>query len=177
MENLPNRSDDKLTIGRLMVLMAGLGIGLVAFMPRDGSFDLASVDRWRELASASLIGFSLPGVLYATRRRGRGPVGLGGLLWLTLSLGTLLMLPPAVAGPLLHDGTMGSNSAGMCLFYVLPLLSLWFLLAALIAGRLGRRHIRGRAAWTDRFGLYLGLAWSVLGAWLLVDFYRDAFFK
>jgi hypothetical protein len=87
------------------------------------------------------------------------------------------MLPPAIGGPLLHDEAMGSNSAGMCLFYALPLVSLWFLLSALASGRLGRRQFHAETRWSERFGLQLGFCWSILGVWLLWDFYRDAFFK
>jgi hypothetical protein len=98
-------------------------------------------------------------------------------LWSTLSIGSLVMLPPAIGGPLLHSDTMGSNMAGMCLFYVLPLLSLWFLLSAMAGGRVRRRQLWSDPRWSERFGLQLGLCWSILGIWLLVDFYRDAFFK
>ena len=87
------------------------------------------------------------------------------------------MLPPAIAGPLLHKNTMGSGSAGACLFYVMPLAALWFLLAAVLSGQLRLRHLRGDLPWTDRFGVCLGLAWTVLGIWITGDFYWEAFVK
>jgi hypothetical protein len=169
---------EKLSIGRIMVLMAGLGVALVCFGPQQNNFSPRSLDDWRGLASAVLIGFSLPGVYYALRRSRQGVrLGAGGLLWLTQSLGSWLLMPPAVAGPLLHLNTLGSGSAGACLFYVLPLVSLWFILASVLSGQLRFRHLRGETPWTDRFGFYLGLAWTVLGIWITGDFYWEAFFK
>jgi hypothetical protein len=151
---------------------------LTVFAPGLRDFDASQVDSWRGLFTAILEGFSLPGVYYALRRSRAGHrLEFGGLLWLTLSLGILLMLPPAVAGPLLRGDELGSNQAGMCLMYVLPLMSLWFMLGAALSGRLRRSHLGPQAPWTERFGLYLGIAWCPLGLWLLLDFYWDAFFR
>ena len=72
---------------------------------------------------------------------------------------------------------MGAGSAGACLFYVLPLLGFWFTLSATMTGQLRWRHLRAEEAWTDRFGVYLGLAWTVLGIWITYDFYWEAFVK
>jgi hypothetical protein len=60
---------------------------------------------------------------------------------------------------------------------VLALANLWFVLAMLVARRPRWRDLGGRAPWTQRYGLYLALAWVPLGIWLLWDFYRDAFFS
>jgi hypothetical protein len=165
---------DQLTIARLMVLTAGVAVGLGCFAPRLDEFDYREVEKWRGLASALLIGVSLPGVFYNLRRRSRR-LAAGGLLWLTLSLGVWILLPPAIAAPLLHAKPMGEASVVMCLYYVLPLFSFWFLLAAWLGGRLPRRSLGKRSAWADRFGIYLGLAWSILGCWHIFDFYWEAF--
>lgn len=156
---------DRLTISRLLVLTAGVAIGLRLLAPPPADIDVRSVDAWRRLASCVLIGLSLPGPIYTIRRPRGDRLGIGGLLWLALGLGALLLLPAAV-----HKG----RTAEACLYYTLPLMSLWTVLAAALGGLLRRRRLRA-AAWRDRFGLYLGLAWSPLAIWHLVDFYREAF--
>jgi hypothetical protein len=169
---------DRLTISRLMVLMAGLGFSLAFLAPRDAQYWPPEVDRYRELYSTVLIGLSLPGLIYGLpSRRRRVRQGMGSLLWLALALAVLLLMPPAIGGPLLHAQAMGSNMAVACLHYLLPLMSLWMLLAGWLGGSLRWRHLRRSAPWRERFGVYLGLAWSLQGLWLLGDFYWDAFFK
>ena len=159
-----------------MVLMAGVGVGLTLFRERE-SLNLGDVDWWRETATAVLIGCSLPGVFYTTRwRRASPPQGLGGLLWLTLSLGALLMIPPVIAAAVNQRNQLGTDSAGMCLYYAMPLVSLWFVLAAILSGHLRSKALSFEAGWSDWFGWRLGLVWSLFGLWLLVDFYREAFF-
>lgn len=168
---------DRLTISRLMVLMAGLGCGLALFAPRNFQVWPLELDRYREMYSTVLIGFSLPGIIYHWPRRGRARQGLGGLLWLALSLGTLLLTPPAIAGPLLRQDAMGSNTAVVCMHYLFPLMSVWLLLAGLVGGSFRLRSLSRTAPWRERFGIYLGLAWSLQGLWLLGDIYWDAFLK
>jgi Mn2+/Fe2+ NRAMP family transporter len=167
---------DRLTIARLMVLTAGVAIGLTLFR-ENKSIDLASVDWWRATVTAALIGCSLPGAFYTTHwRQPGGQAGLGSLLWLALSLGGLLMIPPVVGATFVHSNELGSNSAGMCLYYTMPLASLWFVLAAAMGGRLASGSTASEPRWSNWFGWRLGLLWSALGLWLLVDFYREAFF-
>src|SRR5687767_7821410 len=96
---------DKLTIRRLMTLMAGIAVALVVFRNRN-TFDPWDTDRWRELATTVLLGCSLPGLFCTLGQQGRDRAGLGSLLWSTLSIGSLLMLPPAIGGPLLHNEAM-----------------------------------------------------------------------
>jgi hypothetical protein len=173
----PAAPRDRLTIGRVMVLTAGVAIGLTVFRERK-SLNPADIDWWRETATAVLIGLSLPGVLYTTRwRRSGATTGLGSLLWLTLSLGSLLMVPPIIGAAVLHKNELGSNSAGMCLYYALPLVSLWFVLAVILSGHAPNGKWSVQTGWSDWFGWRLGLVWSVLGVWLLVDFYREALFQ
>ncbi len=130
---------DRLTISRLMVLMAGLGFSLAFFAPDDFQAWPVQVDRYREMASTVLIGFSLPGLIYAwPSRPRRGRQGVGSLLWLALALGVLLLCPPAIGGPLLQQQAIGSSMALSCLHFVLPLMSLWMLLAGWLGGNLPR---------------------------------------
>jgi hypothetical protein len=168
---------DRLTISRLMVLMAGLGLSLALFAPRNFQLWPVEVDRYREMYSTLLIGLSLPGLIYHWPRGRRTRQGLGGLLWLSLSLGTLLLTPPAVAGPILQKQAMGSGTALACMHYVFPLMSVWLLLAGLIGGSFRPRSLRRTEPWRERFGLWLALAWSVQGLWMLGELYWDAFMK
>jgi hypothetical protein len=157
---------DRFTLWRLIVLVTceAMVFGLFADDIDTGD---AWTDFFRAWSSIALLGLSMPGPLFAVGRRWAGQrLGPGALLWLSLGLGFLLMLPPAV-----KDG-----EALSCLYYVLPLMSLWFVLAAAVGGRMRLKYLGPRTAWTERFGFYLGLLWSPLGVWLLWDFYRDAFF-
>ena len=65
------------------------------------------------------------------------------------------------------------NMTAGCLYNVLPLMGLWNLLAALVAASAVRRELVPKMSWTERYGLFLSLAWSPLGVWMLVDIYRD----
>ena len=159
-----------------MVLMAGVGISLALFIPRDFQLWPIDVEAYRELYTILLIGFSLPGVLYNLPRRQRRQ-RIGSLLWLALSLGVLLLLPPAAATPLLKQQSTDTSTALACMYYLLPLMSVWVLLAGLLGGILRLRNLRRTASWPDRFGIYLGLAWSLQGLWLLGDIYWEAFMK
>lgn len=159
-----------------MVLMAGMGISLALFMPRDFQAWPIDVEQYRGLYSTVLIGFSLPGVLYNLPRRQRRQ-RIGGLLWLALSLGVLLLLPPAVAHPLLKQQSTDTSTALACMYYLLPLMSVWVLLAGVLGGGLRLRNLRRTGPWRERFGIYLGLAWSIQGLWLLGDIYWEAFMK
>jgi len=202
---LRHKSDhrDRLTISRLLILTAGVGVGLAICMPRP--VDLRSADSWRSLLTAVLMGISLTGPLFAVLDRGTGilPVSSragcpchqrldwGGLFWFAQGLGVLLMLPPIIAEQFGQDRIRLSPSS--CLGYVLPLMGLWFLLAALASGMLGSRTRQTlddaasgpnadefgyyAQAWRDRFGVLLAACWAPLGGWILFDFYVDAFFK
>lgn len=157
---------DKFTLWRLIVLVTSEAIVFWLF---GDSIDDDAV--WTEFVRAwstiALMGLSMPGPLFAIGRRFAGQrLGAGALLWLSLGLGVLLMLPPAIK----------DDSAMTCLYYVLPMMSLWFVLAAAVGGRMRFKYLGPRTAWTERFGFYLGLMWSPLGVWCLWDFYSDAFF-
>jgi LPS export ABC transporter permease LptF len=91
-------------------------------------------------------------------------------MWGPNGLVALLMLPPALVARL------KSQQAGavFCLAYALPLMGLWFVLAALLSGQVASLF-RAHAPWTERYGTLLALAWSPLGAWHLYHFYAEVF--
>jgi hypothetical protein len=174
---------DRLTIRRSLILTAGIAAGLAIGVPRP--FDLKAIDSWRALLTAVLMGVSLVGPLFALAhcRAGIAPLSSragcarrrldwGGLFWFAQGLGVLLLLPPIIAEQFGRDRIRLSSAS--CLAYVLPLMGLWFVLAALASGLIQRRHLR-RAAWLDRCGVWLAVAWSPLGAWIIFEFYFDAF--
>ena len=90
---------------------------------------------------------------------------------LTAGFGALLMLPPCLVGRIASEKTM----APMCMYYVLPLVGLWYLLAAAAGGQIGRKLLSPDTPWSERYGFLLALLWSPLGVWHLVGFYHDAF--
>jgi hypothetical protein len=163
---------DRFTLARMMLLVAGITVGLVIFGPQPEEFDSKDHEWWRGLATAVLIGAAIPGPIMVLRsRRPRRRLASGSLFLLMCGLGIWLLLPPAVAARTTSADTMAIG----CLYYTQPQKGLWFFLAAAITGHAQRAWFRQHAAWTDRFGTLLAALWSPLGAWHVVDFYIDAF--
>jgi hypothetical protein len=163
-----NAEPDRLTIRRALALTAGMavGLGVLAPDPNDQSV-------WLGLAHAALAGLSLPApaMLLFGRRRDHARLSAAQMYVLSIGLGVWTMLPPAVVGRL---GDHRTTSIG-CLFYVLPLMGLWFLLASCLAGDLPRRLVARESPWTERYAYGLALLWSPLGAWHLANFYWELF--
>jgi hypothetical protein len=163
---------DRLTIFRMLVITAGIAVGLVVFAPKVDPNDLSpyNVEYFRALAAAPLIGACLPAGFFALgwRRRNSSRPGPGGLLALTMTCGVLLLLPPAA---MTGDDGMGF----ICFRFMLPLVSLWYLVAMAAAGQLNRETLTGGAPWSERYALYLAIAWLPEAAWLLYEIYEGAF--
>lgn len=164
---------DRLTIGRMLLLTAGLAAGLGIFAPEMGKQPkIGAPDWWIGLTNAVLIGLALPAPLFTVRlpwRKAR-PLGVGGLFALVAGLGALLMLPPALGARLKGQ----QAGAVFCLAYALPLMGLWFVLAGLLVGQIASLW-KADTPWTERYGTLLALAWSPLGVWHLYRFYADVF--
>ena len=164
---------DRLTIGRMLLLTAGVAVGLGVFAPEvKRPLQLGEPDRWLMFANAILIGLSLPLPLLAfrLRRPDRVRLGAGGLFALAAGLGAWTMLPPACAQRL----KSGGSEAAVCLVYVLPLMAVWWLLATVAAGQL-RSTFSGSRPWFERFGSWLAVLWMPLGLWQLSRFYLEMF--
>lgn len=163
---------DRLTVFRMLAITAGIAIGLVVFSPKIDPADKSpyDVDYFRNLAAAPIIGACLPAGFFALgwRRRSRAKLGPGGLLALTMTCGVLLLLPPAA---MTGDDGMGF----ICLRITLPLMSLWYLVALAAAGQLNRETLTGGLPWSERYPLYLAIAWVPEACWLLWDIYEGAF--
>jgi hypothetical protein len=163
---------DRLTILRLLLLTAGVAVGVTVWGPSAGNFDPLDTEHWRHLWNAVLLGLSLPAPLFTVRFGRRGPrhIGAGGLFALTVALGAFLMMPPMIAARL---GSMRQSGAVICSFYVFPLMALWYALAALLGGHLTRKLFGKETPWSERYGFLLALLWSPLGVWALADLYTE----
>jgi len=162
---MPVALRDEFTILRMLLLTAGVAVGLRVFW--NGEFNPSESGSYRIVAAAILNGLGLPGPLVTLRRKGQRPLDLGGLLWVTIGLGAWLLLPPSLMKP---DG-----SAVMCLHYAVSLVCIWYLLAAVAGGRLRWASLRATPEWSERFGIYLAMAWVPLGLWIIWELYADAF--
>lgn len=171
---MPNEipPEDRLTIRRLLLLVAGVLIGFRVFVDPHEADTESFAHLARAYATASMIGLTFVGpfILLSNLRRYR-PFGSGRLLWFTLGVGTWLLLPPGVV--VLLTGKREATLSMTCMMYSLPLVSLWFLLAAAVGGRFTSKQLGRSAPWTERFGLYLGIAWLPLALWSLWDIYSD----
>lgn len=167
----PSGPPDRLTIGRLLILTAGVAVGLGVFLPhRSDPPKIGDPELWLASINAVLAGLSLPAPLFFFRmpRESRSRMRFGGFFALAAGLGSLTMLPPAAAARVASTGA----SATVCLIYVLPLMALWWLMAAASSGQL-RTLFRRDRPWLDRFGTLLAIAWSPLGLWHLFNFYAE----
>lgn len=166
---------NQLTLMRLLVLVTCLAVGLAVFSPGNtSSFDWKSLDDWQERISIVLMGLTLAGPMFAwsQRRRDRRHFRAGTLLAAMLGLGVLLMIPPQVLANLRGEEQVGTT-AYTCLLYVLPLLGLWFVLAASIGGLFRWRNFTAKCPWSERFGWYLAVLWAPWGVRILYMFYAD----
>ncbi len=167
---------DRLTIRRLLLLMVGTAVGLTLFAPRLGPNDLTRTESWREVSFSVIIGLTLPAPLFAIRYRfRRRGLGSGGLFALAIGLGVWLMLPAALIDLIerMRSPANMRNAVGACLYFVMPMMGLWYLLAGLASGHVSRRLVSPGTPWIDRYGYLLALLWTPLGAWHVVDVYRD----
>ncbi len=159
---------DALTILRILLLTAGVAVGIQVFGWEKDKLLLLP------LANAVVIGLSLPAPLFVVGRARQSPgaMGPGSMFAMTMGIGSLLLLPPPIIAKLV---IARESSAPLCLYYVMPLAAIWFLLGALLAGQISRRLFdRGRTPWTERYGYFLAVLWSPLGVYHLVNFYREA---
>lgn len=162
---------DRLTIGRLMLLTAGVAISLGILPLKVAASELVKVEFWLSLSTALLAGLSLPAPWFTLRHRGRQTLGPGGLFALTVGLGTLLLLIPVGIGRIRGSGQVDTPAG--CMMYCMPLVSVWYVLAAAFSGHIGRRLFHPNTPWTERYGFLLAALWTPWGVWHLVTMYLD----
>ncbi|WP_169973083.1 hypothetical protein [Tautonia rosea] len=175
------------TIGELMIVVAGIGVGLAVGLPifRD---ETSLGESFVVLGGAVLGGASLVGVplLLWERRRGRHRrFRSGTLLWFAHGTAAWLLWPPIIVGR--RSSARGQSppivdpsAAEICFFYGTPLMAV-YVTASLLAGGWLRRRRRGTRRspapmhWRERFGLLLGMGWAVIGLYVLSMIYRSQF--
>ncbi len=178
-EKAKSRSSGRLTVGELMLLIAGLALGLWIIAPTLRSDPRMGADEPSLLGSAFVLGgLSLvgPPLLLIERRRRRRPWRAGKLLWFSSGMAAWLLWPPVIYNRA-RNGNIQQSASAVCFAYGTPLMAV-YVTAALLAGGQMRRRKRRRAAelsWRDRFGLLLGLAWACVGLYVLSKFYREEF--
>jgi hypothetical protein len=175
------------TIGELMIVVAGVGVGLTLAMPvfRDepSPGEAILVMGGGVLGGASLVG--VPLLLWERRRGGRRRFGPGKLSWFAHGTAAWLLWPPIIIGR--RSNARGQappivdpSAAEICFFYGTPLMAV-YVTASLLAGGWLRRRRRGSRRptapipWRERFGLLLGMGWAVLGLYVLSMIYRSKF--
>ncbi|HZW34919.1 MAG TPA: hypothetical protein VFF52_29620 [Isosphaeraceae bacterium] len=177
---VPHRGD-RLTIGMVMLLIAGAAFGLWLIIDQFRSqFQVGNspedrVGHWLFLLVFVLGGLSLVGpplLLWTARRR---PWGAGRLLWFAHGTAAWLLWPPVVY--LRVRGVLPRDSmSAVCYFYGTPLMAVYVTLTLLAGGYLGRsRRRRISRSWQETFGLLLGLAWACTGLYWISLFYREDF--
>lgn len=167
----PERAaSDTLTVSQLLLLAACEAFGF--WVARPQSISPGEVDFWRWIWWQSLFGLSLAGpfVVVSLVRRGRA-IGVAAHFWLMTGLGGWLFVPGMA---LARNAGKDPGMLGGCLVYTQSLVALWLFASVLVTGPSGLRKLWRPGPWSERFGLWLAVAWAPLGAWILVDLYRDA---
>lgn len=143
-------------------------------MPLD-EFDWKNHESWRALLNAVLSGLSLPAIGFGLSLRLRGhDLKSGSLFGLMAGLGALLMLPAAIMAKVLAEPEQSDNIVVSCMYFVMPLMGLWFFLAAWVGGMFTWRLWSQPMPWSEKYGYLLAVAWTPLGVWVLADIYHDA---
>jgi hypothetical protein len=164
----------RMTILDLMLLIAGLAVGLWLVFPggRSGPDDEGS---WLFCFVFALGGLSAvgPPLLLWERYRRRSRFRLGELLWFIQGTASWLLWPPIIYHRV-RLGTETRTMAPICYFYGTPRMALYVGISLLAGGWLRRAGPGRRASrsWTETFGLLLALIWACTGLYLLVLIYR-----
>lgn len=189
--SVPGHARDRLSIGNLLTLIAGVAVSLWLFTPAlrelaqggpgggpGGVGFVASPFAFLPivvlLGGLSCVGVPLL-VLERARRRRDPAWGEGRTLWFATGLASWLLWPPVIA-----RRAAGSTSAGVseqCYIYGTPLMALYMVWALWAGGRLRRARRRRaiRRSWRERFGLILGALWACTGLYLLGWIYATDF--
>lgn len=169
---MTSQQQDRLTIAKLLWLTVGAAIGMSCFNPQFRSIHWTLAGSWSSILSGVLCGLSLPGMLFVIGLRLQGSrLGPGALFAFMSGLASLFFLPSIlIAGGGIEAG---SSFARPCLNYVMPLVGVWFLAAAIL-GRTTRPTVWLQAtSWTEKFGFLLAAGWALQGIWILYFIYSS----
>ena len=176
------------SLGEMMLLVAGVGVGLAMLMPEIRDNDPKPSEWVLLLGGAVLGGVALVGVPLLLWERVRGDCrrfGAGRLLWFAHGTAAWLLWPPIVVGR--RSAARGQNPPivdpavpEICYYYGTPLMAVYVTTSLLAGGWLRRGSRRGRRrpasrSWRERFGLVLGMIWAALGLYVLSMIYRNSF--
>lgn len=181
------RPGERFTVGVALVLIASLALGLFLFLPdiREGPRSDVVLFLVAFLAGPSFVG--VPWLLYHRLRSGRHRRwGAGRVLWFAHGTAAWLLWPPVVRRRLTtvvpgQVPAIDPDAAKICYFYGTPLMGLYVVIALYAGGWLRRSRRRSARAgspllrrhlpWPERFGLGLGLAWALVGVYVLYLIY------
>ncbi|MBX7075425.1 MAG: hypothetical protein K1X71_19960 [Pirellulales bacterium] len=163
---------DRFAFLKVLLIIAGMAIGIAIFDPQVVEFDPSQLDHWQMLHAAVLAGVGITYFPLIARRAFRGhPIELGGFFLLTLGVCAWSLLLPALADRNQPNGIRVTPTAWIV--WIWSLLALSMLLAALAIVRGDVRRLFHSPSWSDRLGIILALAWAPQGAWVVWAVYHD----
>lgn len=176
----------KILLAELMLLIAGFALGLWLNLPirrsdpfpEPGSVLVA----YAVFALGGLAVVGPPILLWERHRLKRHGLperafrpprwGPGQLLWASSGISAWLLWPPIIRLRTAKPAEIDHSMSYICFFYGTPLMAVYLIPALLFGGWLTpRRRRAARRYWSERFGFWLGLAWFVIGLYLLVHIY------
>lgn len=173
----------RMHLGELMLLIAGLAVGIWLFMPQGGGPRLEGLEGGVIVWTAGALGgLSVMGPVlllserWRCRRSGKRPEpwGAGRFLWFTSGTAAWLLWPPIVFQRVARGREFDGSTTAVCFAYGTPLMALYVVIALIAGGWLRRsRRRRLRRSWRERFGLALGLLWACTGLYVLAMFYAE----
>jgi len=174
----PERRAQQLTLLELMLVIAGIALGLWVVIndvrePAENSdplflkwvFGLVGV-----LGGVAALG---PVLLLLERLKSRQRWGPGKVLWFSQGMASWLLWPPVLYHRAVK-GNLDQSTAWVCYFYGTPLMAI-YVTAALLAGGWFRRRGRRfrRLSWREQFGLIMNLLWATTGLYVLYLIYSE----
>ncbi len=177
----PTRRSDRLHVGVIMLLVAGVALGLWLILDEFRMEFREDDPERRKMAILLLLTFTLGGLsiigppllLLTARRR---PWGAGRFLWFAHGTAAWLLWPPVVYQRARGVAGRNQSMSEACFFYGTPLMAVYVTLSLLAAGHFRRsRRRRIYRSWQEIFGLLLGLIWACTGLYLISMFYRSDF--
>ncbi len=177
-DHRPARRAQQLTLQELMLLIAGIALGLWVVI--DGLREAAGQSdppflKWMfglvgVLGGVAALG---PVLLLIERLKTRERWGPGKVLWFSQGMASWLLWPPVLYHRAVK-GNLDQSTAWVCYFYGTPLMAIYVTAALLAGGWLRRRGRRfRRLSWREQFGLIMNLLWATTGFYVLYLIYRD----
>jgi hypothetical protein len=176
---------DHMSLAMAMLLVASSAVGFSVILddvrrlgPGPSSFPFVGPTDAFLLKSLVFIlgGVSLAGPPILLLGQTRRPWGAGCTFWFLHGLLSGLLWIPILYSAFAFGKNLDETLSGFCYVYGTPPFTLCLALALWAGSRPGsfRRRLR-HPLWQERFGLLLGLTWSIVGGYFLFLFYRNEF--